>query len=152
MHGYNNRMSKPVFILNGPNLNLLGERQPEIYGKTTLKDIESQLAALASELKLTIDFRQSNHEGQLVDWLQEARQTASAVIINAAGYTHTSVAIRDAVAALNIPAIEVHLSNIHARERFRRNSYLAEVVQGTIMGFGAHGYSLALRAAHALTG
>jgi 3-dehydroquinate dehydratase-2 len=143
-------MSKPVFVLNGPNLNLLGEREPEIYGSATLADIQHQLQSLANELELTIDFRQSNHEGELVDWLQEARMAAAAVIINAGGYTHTSVSLRDALAMLTIPAIEVHLSNIHARESFRRRSYLADMVHGTIAGFGSQSYTLALTAAAGL--
>ena len=145
-------MNKPVFILNGPNLNLLGKRQPEIYGTATLEDIEREAVALGKDLGLAIDFRQSNHEGQLVDWLQEARTTADAVILNAAAFTHSSIAIRDAVLALTIPVIEVHLSNIHAREEFRRHSYLADVVRGSIVGLGPEGYLLALRAAKALAG
>lgn len=143
-------MMKPVFVLNGPNLNLLGEREPDIYGSETLSDIRDGIEKLASELALTIDFRQSNHEGDLINWVQEARNGAAAVIINAGGYSHTSVSLRDAVAALNIPAIEVHLSNIYAREAFRRHSYLTDVVRGTIAGFGAQSYSLALQAAASL--
>lgn len=143
-------MSNPVFILNGPNMNMLGKRQPEIYGVETLGDIRDQLEKLAVELSVTVDFRQSNHEGELIDWLQEAYTGASAVIINAAGYSHTSVSLRDAVAALVIPTIEVHMSNIYARESFRRHSYLSEVVQGTIAGFGTQSYLLALRAAASL--
>lgn len=145
-------MSKPVFILNGPNLNLLGKRQPEIYGTASLEDIEREAAALATELGLAIDFRQSNHEGELVDWIQEARTKAKAVIINAAAFTHSSIAIRDAVQTLAIPVIEVHMSNIHAREEFRRHSYLAEVVKGSIVGLGADGYFLALRAIKSISG
>lgn len=145
-------MSKPVFILNGPNLNLLGKRQPEIYGTTSLDDIERDAGALAAELGLSIDFRQSNHEGELVDWLQQARTDALAVILNAAAFTHSSIAIRDAVLALTIPVIEVHISNIHAREEFRRHSYLADVVSGSIVGLGPNGYLLALRAVKACAG
>ena len=145
-------MSKPVFILNGPNLNLLGKRQPEIYGATSLEDIERNSSALATELGLSIDLRQSNHEGQLVDWLQEARTEALAVILNAAAFTHSSIAIRDAVLALTIPVIEVHLSNIHAREEFRRHSYIADVVKGSIVGLGPEGYLLALRAIKSIAG
>ena len=145
-------MSKPVFILNGPNLNLLGKRQPEIYGTSSLEDIERNSGALAAELGLSIDFRQSNHEGELVDWLQEARTDALALILNAAAFTHSSIAIRDAVLALTIPVIEVHISNIHAREEFRRHSYLADVVKGSIVGLGPDGYLLALRAVQAFTG
>jgi 3-dehydroquinate dehydratase-2 len=145
-------MSKPIFVLNGPNLNLLGEREPDIYGSQTLSDIENSLQELARDLGGTIDFRQSNHEGELIDWLHEARHGAAAVIINAGGYTHTSVSLRDAVAALRIPVIEVHLTNIYARESFRRRNFLSEVVEGTIAGLGAQGYSLALRAALSLAG
>lgn len=143
-------MSKPIFVINGPNLNLLGEREPDIYGRQTLSDIRDGLQKLAEELSLAIDFRQSNHEGELIDWLHEAHNAASAVIINAGGYSHTSVSLRDAVAALRIPAVEVHLSNIYARESFRRHSYLTDVVRGTIAGFGAQSYALALRAAASL--
>lgn len=143
-------MSKPIFILNGPNLNLLGEREPDIYGPETLTDIRNAAGTLARELGVGIDFRQSNHEGELIDWLQEAHTGAAAVIINAGGYSHTSVSLRDAVAALRIPTIEVHLSNIYARESFRRQSYLTDVVHGTIAGFGAQSYMLALKAAASL--
>ena len=143
-------MTKPIFVLNGPNLNLLGKREPKIYGSGTLGDIQAMLESMAQELGMAIDFRQSNHEGDLVDWLHEAREEASAVIINAGAYTHSSIAIRDAVAAIEIPVIEVHLSNVHSREIFRRHSYLAEVAKGTIAGFGPQSYSLALRAAHSL--
>lgn len=139
-------MTKGIFVLNGPNLNLLGQREPEIYGSMTLADIQASLEDTAKHAGLHVDFRQSNHEGDLVDWLHEAREEAAAVIINAGAYTHTSIAIRDAVAAMEIPVIEVHLSNIHAREQFRKRSYLAEVARGTIAGFGAESYSLALRA------
>lgn len=136
-----------VFVLNGPNLNLLGRREPDIYGSATLDDIAAMMTERAGELGLVLDIRQSNHEGHLVDWLHEAMASADAVILNAGGYSHTSVAIRDAVAALPIPLIEVHLSNIHAREEFRRRSLIAEVAHGSIAGFGALGYLLALDAA-----
>ena len=141
---------KPIFVLNGPNLNLLGKRQPEIYGSATLADVDSAIGALAAELGITADCRQSNHEGQLLDWLHEAREAASAVIINAGAYTHTSIALRDAVLALTIPVIEVHLSNIHARDEFRKRSYISGVAHGMIAGFGLDSYLLALRAAQAL--
>lgn len=144
-------MTKPIFVLNGPNLNLLGKREPEIYGSGTLGDIQVMLESMAQDLGMVIDFRQSNHEGDLIDWLHEAREEALAVIINAGAYTHSSIAIRDAAAAIQIPVIEVHLSNVHAREEFRRHSYLAEAAHGTIAGFGAQSYCLALRAAHSLT-
>ena len=137
-----------IYVLNGPNLNLLGTREPEIYGSETLDDIAGALEDRARELDLTIDMRQSNHEGHLIDWLHEANaEGAKAVILNPGGYTHTSVALHDAVKAITVPVIEVHLSNSHARESFRRRSYVAPVARGTIAGFGALGYQLALDAA-----
>ena len=139
-------MAKPLFILNGPNLNLLGSREPEIYGSTTLADIEAQARARAAQLGLTVDFRQSNHEGDLVDWLQEARKTAAGVILNAGAYTHTSVAIHDALKSVEVPVIEVHISNPHRREPFRHTSYVSPAVTGTICGVGAQGYALAVEA------
>lgn len=141
---------KPIFVLNGPNLNLLGLREPEIYGSGKLTDLEEAVKALARELGLSVECRQSNHEGELVDWLHEAREAASAVIINAGAYTHTSIALRDAVLALPEPVIEVHLSNIFARDEFRKHSYLSDVARGCIVGFGVDSYLLALRAAQAL--
>ena len=140
-------MATTVFVLNGPNLNLLGQREPRIYGSQTLAEISAMLEKRAKAHKLELDIRQSNHEGVLVDWLHEAMAKAAAVIINAAGYSHSSIAIRDAVSALTIPVIEVHLSNIHAREHFRRQSMIAQVACGSIVGFGALGYMLALDAA-----
>jgi 3-dehydroquinate dehydratase-2 len=140
-------MTDTIFVINGPNLNLLGTREPRIYGTQTLSDINATLEQRAKALKLKLDVRQSNHEGVLVDWLQEALAKAVAVIINAGGYAHTSVAIRDAIAALPIPVIEVHLSNVYAREHFRRQSMVAQVARGSIVGFGALGYVLALDAA-----
>src|SRR4051812_21286564 len=140
-------MSDMIFVLNGPNLNLLGTREPRIYGTQTLADISANLEQRARALKLTLDIRQSNHEGVLVDWLNEALAKASAVIINAGAYAHSSIAIRDAVAALPIPVIEVHLSNIYAREGFRRQSLLGQVAKGSVIGFGPLGYLLALDAA-----
>jgi len=139
-------MAKPVFILNGPNLNLLGKREPEIYGHDTLSDIEARLGAKASKLGMEIVFRQSNSEGALVDWVQEAGRTGSGVIINGGAYTHTSVALHDALLSVNIPAIEVHLSNIFAREDFRHRSYISKTVVGVICGFGPVGYEFALEA------
>lgn len=137
-----------VFVLNGPNLNLLGTREPEVYGRVTLDDIARELHEQADALGLALDMRQSNHEGHLIDWLHEAGALpARAVLLNAGGYTHTSVAIRDAVAAIAVPVIELHLSNPHAREPFRHASLIAPVARGTIAGFGALSYRLALDAA-----
>lgn len=144
-------MAKPIFVLNGPNLNLLGSREPEIYGSTTLADIEAQVRARAAQAALTVDFRQSNHEGDLVDWLQEARTKAAGVILNAGAYTHTSVALHDALKALEIPVVEVHISNPYRREPFRHTSYISPAVTGTICGVGAQGYALAVEALAALT-
>jgi 3-dehydroquinate dehydratase-2 len=140
-------MTDTIFVLNGPNLNLLGTREPRIYGNQTLADIAETLEQRAKGLKLKLDIRQSNHEGVLVDWLHEAMAKASAVILNAGGYSHTSIAIRDAVAALPVPVLEVHLSNIFAREGFRRQSMIAQVARGSITGLGPLGYVLALDAA-----
>ena len=143
-------MAKPpiIYVLNGPNLNLLGTREPEIYGADTLDEIAGQLEDRARELRVEVDIRQSNHEGHLIDWLHEAQaEGAKAVILNAAGFTHTSVALLDAVRAVSTPVIEVHLSNPQARESFRRRSLVASAARGTIAGFGALGYQLALDAA-----
>jgi 3-dehydroquinate dehydratase II len=139
-----------VLVLNGPNLNLLGSREPGIYGLETLSDIHNGLSKMAGEAGIELDFRQSNVEGELVTWIQSARGSADAIILNAAAYTHTSVAIRDAVAAVGVPTIEVHLSNIHAREQFRHVSLLAPVCRGVIAGFGGLSYRLALQASIAL--
>lgn len=137
-----------IFILNGPNLNLLGTREPEIYGSDTLDDIAGTLEDRAPELGVSVDVRQSNHEGHLIDWLHEAQASgAKAVILNAGAYTHTSIALHDAIKAISTPVIEVHLSNPHARERFRHRSFISPVAAGTITGFGALGYLLALDAA-----
>lgn len=138
-------MPKPVYILNGPNLNLLGLRQPEIYGRETLEDVAQDCGALAEELGLTIRFLQSNHEGQLVDWIHEARGSGAGIIINPAAYTHTSVAILDALNAFEGPVLEVHISNVHKREAFRHHSYVSLRAEGVIAGFGTEGYRLALR-------
>jgi 3-dehydroquinate dehydratase-2 len=140
-------MTDTIFVINGPNLNLLGTREPRIYGTQTLADIGEMLDKRAKALKLRLDIRQSNHEGVLVDWLHEALAKASAVIVNAGGYAHTSIAIRDAVAALPIPVLEVHLTNIYAREGFRRTSLVGQVARGSIVGLGPLGYVLALDAA-----
>lgn len=138
-------MPKPIFILNGPNLNLLGQRQPEIYGSQTLDDVADACASLAEDLGLSVRFQQSNHEGQLVDWVQEARSVASGIIINPAAYSHTSVAILDALNAFDGPVIEVHISNIHKREAFRHHSHVSARADGVIAGCGVEGYLLALR-------
>jgi 3-dehydroquinate dehydratase-2 len=138
-------LAKPIFILNGPNLNLLGLRQPEIYGRETLEDVADACSALADDLGLTIRFHQSNHEGQLVDWIHEARQVGAGIIINPAAYTHTSVAILDALNAFDGPVLEVHISNVHKRESFRHHSYVSLRAEGVIAGFGTEGYQLALR-------
>lgn len=139
-------MNPTVFILNGPNLNLLGKRQPEVYGSATLADVEALTRTVGAKLGLEIDFRQSNHEGVLIDWIQEARTASAGIIINAAGYTHTSVAVQDALLAAEKPVIEVHLSNIHARESYRHHSYISAVARGVIVGLGIDGYEFALHA------
>ena len=141
---------KNILLLNGPNLNLLGARQPEIYGKLTLAQIEKKVRTLAKELGVEVDFRQSNSEGELVTWIQQAASQFAALIINPAAYTHTSVAMRDAISAVGIPTVEIHLSNIHKREQFRHHSFIAEVAVGQITGFGVESYLLGLRAAVAL--
>ena len=135
-----------IYILNGPNLNLLGVRDPSIYGRDTLADIEERCLARAASLDLQIEFRQTNHEGQLVDWIQEARAAADAIVLNAGALTHTSVAVLDALHAAELPVIEVHLSNIFRRERFRHHSYVSLAARGVICGLGAHGYELAIEA------
>jgi 3-dehydroquinate dehydratase II len=135
-----------ILVLNGPNLNLLGVREPKTYGSETLADIEEACLERAAALDLAVDFRQSNHEGQLVDWIQEARESADGIIINAGAYTHTSIAILDALRACELPIIEVHLSNIFAREPYRHHSYISSVARGVICGFGAQSYILALDA------
>ena len=135
-----------VFVLNGPNLNLLGVREPSIYGRDTLGDVEERCTARAAALGLEIDFRQSNHEGQLVDWIQEARESADGIILNAGALTHTSVALLDALSAAVLPVIEVHLSNIFRRESFRHHSYVSLAANGVICGLGAQGYEFALDA------
>ncbi|HEY1507182.1 MAG TPA: type II 3-dehydroquinate dehydratase [Stellaceae bacterium] len=135
-----------ILVLNGPNLNLLGVREPKTYGSETLADIEEACLERAAALDLALDFRQSNHEGQLVDWIQEARESADGIVINAGAYTHTSIAILDALRACELPIIEVHLSNIFAREPYRQHSYISSVARGVICGFGAQSYILALDA------
>jgi 3-dehydroquinate dehydratase-2 len=136
-----------VLFLNGPNLNLLGEREPDKYGRMTLADIEKRVRDQAAKLGAEVEFRQSNHEGELVSWIQQAKGSANAIVINAAAYTHTSVALRDAILACGVPTIEIHLSNIHAREEFRHRSLIAPVCRGQISGFGPNSYVLGLFAA-----
>ncbi len=140
-------MSATILVLNGPNLNLLGTREPSIYGAETLADVEARLAARGRDRGVGIDFRQSNHEGELVTWIQEARDRAAAIIINAGAYTHTSVAIHDALRAAGLPVWEVHVSNVYRRETFRHHSYISGIAEGVIAGFGTRGYDAALDAA-----
>jgi 3-dehydroquinate dehydratase II len=147
-----NAHPKPVYLLNGPNLNLLGQRQPEIYGRETLEDVGAASADLAEDLGLTLRFLQSNHEGQLVDWIQEARLQGAGIIINPGAYSHTSVAILDALNAFEGPVLEVHISNIHKREAFRHHSFVSSRADGVIAGFGTQGYLLALRRMATLLG
>ena len=139
-------MADLIFVLNGPNLNLLGTREPEIYGSTTLAEIEAKCQQVGQSKGLSVDFRQSNKEGELVDWIQEAAGVARGIVINPGAYTHTSVAIHDALLGVGIPTIEVHISNIFAREAFRRHSYVSPVAAGVLSGFGPYGYTLALDA------
>jgi 3-dehydroquinate dehydratase-2 len=139
---------KPVYVLNGPNLNMLGLREPDVYGKETLSSLEVRCRRRAQALGLDISFRQSNIEGELVSWIQEARSAASGLILNAAAYTHTSIAIHDALKAAQLPIIEVHLTNIYKREPFRHHSYVSPVADGVLCGFGGQGYELAIDAIH----
>jgi 3-dehydroquinate dehydratase II len=139
-------MPKPIFVLNGPNLNLLGVREPAIYGSDTLKDVAQRTKRRAKALGLAVEFRQSNAEGELVTWIQEARGQAAGIVLNAGAYTHTSIAIMDALSAADVPVIELHLSNVFKRESFRHHSYVAAVAQGVICGFGPMGHELAMEA------
>lgn len=144
-------MSKPIYVLSGPNLNLLGVREPQIYGKETLDDVRIACERRAETLGRTVEFRQSNHEGVLIDWVQEARTAASALVINPAGYGHTSVALLDALKTLEIPVVECHLSNPAARETFRRHTYVSLAATGVVSGFGVASYELAVEAAARLS-
>ena len=137
-----------ILFINGPNLNLLGQREPEVYGRMTLADIEAKVRTRARKLKAAVEFRQSNQEGELVAWIQQAKGEFDVIVLNAAAYTHTSVALRDAISAVGLPTIEIHLSNIYAREEFRQHSIIAPVCEGQISGFGAGSYLLALEAAN----
>jgi 3-dehydroquinate dehydratase-2 len=139
-------MAKPVFVLNGPNLNMLGAREPEIYGRDTLDDVRRRAEVRAASLGLAVDFRQTNTEGELIGWIQEAREAASGIILNAGSLTHTSIGILDALQAAELPTIEVHLSNIFRRESFRHHSYVSMAAKGVICGLGVQGYELALEA------
>lgn len=143
-------MPKPIYVLNGPNLNLLGTREPHIYGTTTLEDVRRNCEARAQALGFEVVFRQSNHEGELIDWVQEARERSSAVVINPAGYGHTSVAVLDALKTLAVPIVECHLSNPAAREEFRRTTFVSLAATGVVSGFGAASYDLAIEAAAGL--
>jgi 3-dehydroquinate dehydratase-2 len=145
-------MAVPVFVLNGPNLNLLGQREPGVYGKATLAEIENLCHEAGRRLGMSVDFRQSNHEGVLVDWIQEAREAAKGIVLNGGALTHTSIAIPDALRAAGLPTIEVHLSNIFAREEFRHHSHVSAVATGVICGLGPIGYILALEALQSLVG
>jgi 3-dehydroquinate dehydratase II len=138
-------MNPIVYVLNGPNLNLLGERQPEIYGRETLADVEAECRRMGGELELEIEFRQTNAEFQLIDWIHEARGRAAGIVINPAALTHTSVALFDALSACEFPILEVHISNIHRREEFRHHSFVSRIATGVICGFGTQGYPLAIQ-------
>ncbi|MBF2716403.1 type II 3-dehydroquinate dehydratase [Agrobacterium vitis] len=144
-------MSRTIFVLNGPNLNALGKREPGIYGGKTLSDIETECFRFGEQLGIAVDCRQSNHEGDLVDWLHEAGDKAVGVALNAGAYTHTSIALHDAMRAIAVPVVEVHISNVHAREEFRHTSMIAPAAKGVICGFGPHSYLLALQALDNLT-
>lgn len=145
-------MAKDILVLNGPNLNMLGLRQPEVYGSATLADVESQCRTLAKDLKVSLRFAQSNSEAELIDWIHDARKTASAIIINPGAFSHTSIAILDALNTFEGPVLEVHISNIHKRESFRHHSYVSHRAEGVIAGCGVEGYQLALRRVVSLLG
>lgn len=140
-------MASTILILNGPNLNLLGTREPDVYGAATLGDVEASCHEHGKQIGVSIDFRQTNHEGELVSWIQQARDGADAIVINAGAYTHTSVAVHDALKSTGLPIIELHISNVYKRESFRHKSYISSVADGVMCGFGTHGYVLAIQAA-----
>ena len=144
--------ARTIYVLNGPNLNLLGTREPHIYGRSSLKDVEKLCRKAADAHGFGVEFRQSNHEGMIVDWIQEAREKAAGIVLNPAGFTTTSVAILDAILAVQIPVIEVHITNIHARESFRHDSYVSRVARAVICGFGVDGYRLAISGLAAMVG
>ena len=145
-------MSDTVYVINGPNLNLLGTREPEKYGRATLADVETLCREAARRHGLAVEFRQSNREGEIVDWIQEAgRSKAAGIVLNAAAYSHTSIAILDAIAAAPVPTVEIHITNIHAREEFRRHSYVSRVAKAVLCGFGIDGYALAIEGLAAMT-
>ena len=145
-------MTKPIYVLNGPNLNLLGSREPDVYGHETLEDVRARCERKAAKLGFAVDFRQSNHEGELVAWIQEAREKAAGVIVNAGAFTHSSIAMLDALLASELPCVEVHLSNIFRRESFRHNSYISKAAKAVIAGFGVDGYALAITGLAGLLG
>lgn len=152
VHWITSIMAKTILIINGPNLNLLGEREPEVYGHKTLADIDAECKALAEEYSYELISKQSNHEGELIDIIQEARKTAVGIVINPGAYSHTSVALRDAISSVDIPVVEVHISNIHAREEFRHYSFISAVVDGVICGCGTEGYQFATKRLISLLG
>ena len=143
-------MARPILVLNGPNLNMLGKREPALYGTGTLADIEAACAAKGRDLGVPVDFRQTNSEGTLIDWVQGAAETAVGIVINAGAYTHTSIALHDALRATALPVIEVHLSNVFARETFRHHSFISPIAKGVIVGLGPQGYTMAIEALHKL--
>lgn len=146
-------MAKTIYVLNGPNLNLLGTREPDIYGRENLSEVENLCRATAKRFGLAVEFRQSNHEGVIVDWIQEAAQKkAAGIVINPAGYTTTSIAILDAILAVGLPVVEIHITNIHAREAFRQHSYVSRVAKAMLCGFGVQGYALAIAGLAAMVG
>ena len=145
-------MPKTIYVLNGPNLNMLGTREPEKYGHATLADVEKLCREAGKRFDLAVEFRQSNHEGEIIDWIHEAKKKAVGIVINPAGYSHTSVAILDAISAVQLPTVEVHITNIHQREEFRHHSYVSKGAKAVLCGFGITGYALAIEGLAALVG